>query len=128
VVSDRTAAENDPDYVALGKLPPERGAESGALFGTLLRRYPADWVLKVLHAAHLMNGPDPRRGEALLRDLLKDPPDCFEGHSRLGTYLKYAGRRDEAMAVYEDALARWPWCHQAVYACTWMITDGMTVA
>ena len=70
--------------------------------------------------------PDIPQGEQTLRRLIQDPPDCFEGHSRLGTWLKYQpGRRVEAFEVHEDALRRWPWCHQAVDACMWMVTDDM---
>lgn len=125
VLSHHTAAQGDPDYETAGKISPDRIDELIAAAERLMRRYPDDWVLKVVHASAVMRGPDPARGEARLRELIADPADCFEGHSRLGTLLKYQGRRDEALAVYEDALRRWPWCHHAVDACMWIITDPM---
>lgn len=124
-LSMRSQAENDPDYVTLSKLPDSEIAQGIQGLEALMKRYPNDWVLKALHAAQLMRGPDPQRGEMTLRELIKNPPDCFEGHSRLGTLLKRQGRFDEAMAIYEDAIARWPWNHQAVDACMWIITEGM---
>ena len=60
-----------------------------------------------------------------MRELMQNPPDCFEAHSRFGTFLKYQKRTDEALAVYEEALKIWPWCSQATDACFWMLTDGM---
>jgi hypothetical protein len=128
MLSHRTAADGDPEYEAAGKISPERIDEQIAAAERLMRRYPDDWVLKVVHAATVMRGPDSARGEARLRELIADPADCFEGHSRLGTLLKHQGRRDEALAVYEDALRRWPWCHHAVDACMWIVTDPMVRA
>ena len=126
-LSLRTAAEGDPEYIELGRLPEEDIA--GGLRGleSLVRRYPDDWVLKVFHASYQVRGPDPRHGEAILRELIQDAPDCFEGHSRLGTFLKYEpGRAGEALAVYEESLRRWPWNHQGVDACVWILTQDMT--
>ncbi len=125
-LSLRTVAEKDPDYIALGQLPPERAAESLSLLEKLAHRYPTDWVLKVLHASLLMAAADPAGGEARLRQLIKDPPDCCEGHSRLGTQLKRQGRLAESMEVYEDEVRRWPWNHRAVDSCLWLVTEGMT--
>ncbi|MBI4326851.1 MAG: hypothetical protein HY674_16550, partial [Chloroflexi bacterium] len=116
----------DPDYVALGQLPPERSAEGITILEKLGRRYPDDWVLKVLHASVLMTGADPAGGEARLRQLIKDPPDSCEGHSRLGTQLKRQRRLAESMEVYEDEVRRWPWNHRAVDSCLWLVTEGMT--
>ncbi len=125
-LSHRTTAENDPDYQAMEKNPPASLEEGIRGLEALLARYPDDWVLKVLLASQLLHGPDLPRGERTLRELIQDPPDCFEGHSRLGTWLKYQpGRKAEAYEIYEDALRRWPWCHQAADACMWMITDDM---
>ena len=128
MLGHRTTAANDPDYQAMENNPPATIEEGVKGLEALMARYPDDWVLKVLHASQLLQGPDPARGESTLRVLIKDPPDCFEGHSRLGTWLKYQpGRRGEAFEIYEDALRRWPWCHQAADACMWMITDDMVV-
>lgn len=126
VLSHVTAAINDPDYVALTKVPGDQLVEGVARLAALLRRYPDDWVLKMLHASQSMAGPDPRGGEARLRELIKNPPDCCEGHSRLGTMLKRQGRFQESMEVYEDELRRWPWNYRAVDSCLWLITEGMT--
>ena len=125
----RTIAESDPDYQEMETNPSATLEEGVAKLEMLMGRYPEDWVLKVLHASQLLQGIDPPRGETIMRTLLEDPIDSFEGHSRYGTWLKYVGgRRDEAFAVYEDALRRWPWCQQASDACVWMLTDGMTEA
>ena len=72
-LSLRTVAEKDPDYVALGQLPPERAAESLSLLEKLARRYPDDWVLKVLHASVLMAGAT-AGGEVRLRQRSKTRP------------------------------------------------------
>jgi len=126
LLGHRTAAENDSDYQAMEKNPPATIEEGIKAVEALMARYPTDWVLKVIHASQLLQGPDISRGEKALRELIKNPPDCFEGHSRLGTWLKYQpGRKAEAFEVYEDALRRWPWCHQAADACMWMVTDDM---
>ncbi len=126
-LSHRTAAEGDPEYVELGHRPPEDVA--GGLRGleSLRRRFPDDWVLQVIEASYWLRGPEPQRGESTLRRLIQEPPDCFEGHSRLGTFLKYQpGRESEALKVYEESLRRWPWNHQAVDACLWILTQSMT--
>jgi len=125
LLSMRTVAENDPEYIEMESNPPslEEGIKK---LEQLMEKYPEDWVLKVLYASQLLQGPNPQKGEAMMKELVANPPDCFEGHSRYGTWLKYAGgRRDEAFAVYEDALKRWPWCQQASDACLWMLTEGM---
>ena len=128
MLGHRTAAADDPDYQAMETTPPATIEDGIKALEALIARYPDDWVLKALHASQLLQGVDEARGEVALRELIKDPPDCFEGHSRLGTWLKYQpGRRAEAFEVYEDALRRWPWCHQAADACMWMITDEMVV-
>ena len=126
-LSHRTAAEGDAEYVGLGQLRPEDVAGGLRGLASLRRRFPGDWVLQVIEASYFVRGPEPERGESVLRRLIQEPPDCFEGHSRLGTYLKYQpGRAGEALAVYEDSLRRWPWNHQGVDACLWILTQGMT--
>ena len=44
-----------------------------------------------------------------------------------GAALNHQGRRDEAMALFEDA-ARWPWNNQAVDPRVWLLSDGMTAS
>ncbi len=124
-LSHRTVAESDPEYQEMEKNPSKTLEEGIQRLEGLMSRYPEDWVLKALHASQLLQGPDPVRGESVLRKLIQDPPDTLEGHSRLGTWLKYQNRRPEALAVYEDALKRWPWSAQATDACAWILTDGM---
>ena len=85
-----------------------------------------DWILHAIHAAITMEFVDPRAGEARLRELIREPPDSNEGHSRLGTLLKRQGRLAESMAVYEDELRRWPWNYRSVDSCMWLITEGTT--
>ncbi|MEW6156679.1 MAG: GYF domain-containing protein [Verrucomicrobiota bacterium] len=126
ILSHNTAAINDPDYIALSKLPEDRIAEGLAGLEALRRKYPNDWMLQVLLAAQLMRGPDVARGEAQLRELIKNPPDSCEAHSRLGTMLKRQGRHAESMAIYEDEVRRWPWNFRAVDSCMWLLTEGMT--
>lgn len=125
-LSLRTAAENDPEYLELGRQPEENVAGGIRGIESLMRRYPDDWVLKVIHASLIMQSPDSQRGEAKLRELIQSPPDCCEGHSRLGTLLKRQGRLAESMTVYEDEVRRWPWNHRAVDSCLWLVTNGMT--
>ncbi|MBI4625522.1 MAG: hypothetical protein HY736_20155 [Verrucomicrobia bacterium] len=120
----RTAAENDPEYIALGRIPPSR--EVLPRFEQMMRRYPGDWILQAIHAAITMEFVDPRAGEARLRELIREAPDSNEGHSRLGTLLKRQGRLAESMAVYEDEVRRWPWNYRAVDSCMWLITEGTT--
>ncbi len=125
MLSHRTVAESDPDYIDMEKNPPsiEEGINR---LEALINKHPEDWVLKVLYASQLLKGPDLAKGEEMMKSLVAKPADCFEGHSRYGTWLKYAeGRRPEAFVVYEDSLKRWPWCQQACDACVWMLTDGM---
>jgi hypothetical protein len=118
---------SDPDYLALDQLPPERAAEGPRILETLRQRYPDDWCLHTIHASIQMKGPDPQGGEAVLRELIRQPfRNCDDAHLRLGTLLKHQGRRDEAMQVFEDAVSRWPWHHRAVDSCVWLATDGMT--
>jgi hypothetical protein len=125
-LSLQTAAESDPEYIELGLLADDDIAGGRRGIESLLRRYPDDWVLKVIHASLVMQGPDARRGEARLRELIQDPPESCEGHSRLGTLLKRQGRFEESMAVYEDEVRRWPWNYRAVDSCLWLVTRGMT--
>jgi hypothetical protein len=125
-LSLQTAAENDPEYIELGGLPEDDVAGGIRGIESLMRRYPDDWTLKVIHASLVMQSPDARRGEARLRELIQDPPDSCEGHSRLGTLLKRQGRLEESLAVYQDEVRRWPWNYRAVDSCLWLVTNGMT--
>jgi hypothetical protein len=125
-LSLQTAAEDDPEYLELGRQP--EGDVAGNIRGieSVMRRYPDDWVLKVIHASLVMQSPDAPQGEARLRELIQNPPNSCEGHSRLGTLLKRQGRLEESMAVYEDEVRRWPWNYRAVDSCLWLVTQGMT--
>ncbi|MCB0325159.1 MAG: tetratricopeptide repeat protein [Bdellovibrionales bacterium] len=116
----------DPAYTALGELAEEKIQEAVFALERLMERYPASWALKTLHASQLMNGPDPERGEKSLRSLIQNPASA-EAHLRLGTMLKRQRRFDEAMAVFENAVQRWPLHAQAVDSCIWLVTEGMTV-
>ncbi len=62
---------------------------------------------------------------------MSDEPTTSESLDLLGDFAEeftapLEGRRDEAMALFEDAVARWPWNNQAVDSFLWLLTDGMT--
>ncbi len=124
----RSPLLRDPDYLAAAT-PGLDPAEQRARLDALLARRPGDWFLETALGALLMSGEAPadvQRGEEILRRAVATTPDCPTAHLPLGTHLKYQGRRDEAMAVFEDGVRRWPWHSQLVDCCLWMVTDGMT--
>ncbi len=124
----RSPLLRDREYLAAAQpgLAPE---EQRARLERLLAAHPGDWFLETALGALLMSqreGSDAQRGEEILRRCVTTTPDCPTAHLSLGTHLKHQGRREDAMAVFEDAVRRWPWHSQAVDSCLWMITDGMT--
>jgi hypothetical protein len=124
----RSPLLRDPEYLAAAKpgIAPE---EQRSRLEALLTAHPGDWFLETALGALLMShrdGGDAGRGEEILTRCVATTPDCSTAHLALGTHLKHQGRRDEAMAVFEDAVRRWPWHSQAVDCCLWMLTDGMT--
>ena len=119
----------DPGYQAAGALENAPRAEQRAGIDALQARFPNNWFLETALGTHLIHGEeasDIAEGERILRSCVESTPDCPTAHLTLGTALKYQGRRDEAMALFEDAVARWPWHNQAVDSCMWLLTDGMT--
>jgi hypothetical protein len=123
----RSPLLRDPEYLAAAK--PDLGPEEQRTrLERLLAAHPGDWFLDTAMGTWLVSRPDgdARRGEEILRRCVDTTPGCATAHLSLGTFLKHQGRRDEAMAVFEDAVKRWPWHSQAVDSCLWMLTDGMT--
>lgn len=121
----------DPEYLAAGQLENAPRADQRAALDWLEARFPDNWFLKTALGTFLIHSDDPvevAEGERVLRACVQSTPDCPAAHLTLGTALKHQGRRDEAMALFEDAVARWPWNNQAVDSCLWLLTDGMTVA
>ncbi|MFZ0428469.1 MAG: hypothetical protein WAO20_10165 [Acidobacteriota bacterium] len=116
---------HDPEYLTLAQVPVEEAERMISGLEGMLEKHPRNWFLRSAYGARLMQGPDPARGEALLRECLADTPGCPDAHLNLGTRLKWQGRRREAMSVFEDAVHRWPWHHQAVDSCMWLLTDDM---
>lgn len=124
----RSPLLRDPEYLAAAE-PKLDSADQRTRLDALLASHPGNWFLETALGGLLMSGDVPAevaRGEAMLRHAIATTPDCPTAHFPLGTNLKYQGRRDEAMAVLEDAVRRWPWHSQAVDCCLWMVTDGMT--
>jgi tetratricopeptide (TPR) repeat protein len=124
----RSPLLRDPEYLAAAKpdLPRE---QQRTHLEALIAKHPGDWFLDTALGTLLMSGADTgqaRRGEEILRRCVATNPDCATAHLSLGTHLKHQGRREEAMAIFEDAVRRWPWHNQAVDSCLWMVTDGMT--
>lgn len=119
---------SDPEYQQLARLPREQRPQQRQGLERLLGRHPGNWFLRSAYGGALMEGPDPARGEQMLRQCIEDTPDCPDAHLNLGTRLKWQGRRDEAMSVFENAVLRWPRNHQAVDSCMWLLTDGMVEA
>jgi len=119
----------DPEYLALAER--ERNGESTVDDLRALRaKHPGNWFLETAWGTSLVHSSDEserKEGEEILRRAVNETPDCPTAHFTLGTALKYQGRRDEAMALFEDAVERWPWNRQAVDSCAWLVTDGMTV-
>lgn len=121
----------DPEYQASAALETAPRPEQRAAIDSLLVRFPDNWFLETALGTHLIHSGDPAetaKGERILRACVESTPDCPTAHLTLGTALKHQGRRDEAMALFEDAVARWPWNNQAVDSCVWLLTDGMTAA
>jgi hypothetical protein len=119
----------DAEYQAAGRLENAPRAEQRAGIDALQARFPNNWFLETALGTHLIHSDDPAEvaeGERVLRACVESTPDCPTAHLTLGTALKYQGRRDEAMALFEDAVMRWPWNNQAVDSCMWLLTDGMT--
>ena len=119
----------DPEYQAAGRLENAPRAEQRQGIERLRERFPDNWFLETALGTHLIHSDDPAEvaeGERVLRACVQSTPDCPTAHLTLGTALKHQGRRDEAMALFEDAVARWPWNNQAVDSCLWLLTDGMT--
>jgi hypothetical protein len=124
----RSPILRDPEYLAAAK-PDLAPQEQRARLEALIAAHPGDWFLDTALGALLMGGSDAddaRRGEEILKRCVANAPDCATAHLSLGTQLKHRGRRDEAIALFEDAVRRWPWHNQAVDCCLWMVTDGMT--
>lgn len=121
----------DPEYQAAGRLEGAPRGEQRAGIDRLQKRFPGNWFLTTALGTHLIHSDDAAEsaeGERILRSCVQSTPGCPTAHLTLGTALKYQGRRDEAMALFEDAVARWPWHNQAVDSCLWLLTDGMTAA
>jgi hypothetical protein len=121
----------DPEYQAAGALENAPRAEQRAGIDRLQARFPGNWFLETALGTFLVHSKEPAEaseGERRLRACVESTPDCPTAHLTLGTALKHQGRRDEAMALFEDAVARWPWNNQAVDSCIWLLTDGMTTA
>ncbi len=116
---------HDPEYMRVATLAESEPARVPGELERLLARHPGDWFLRSALGAQLMQAADPARGEQLLRGCLLDAPDCADAHLKLGTRLKWQGRRDEAMQIFEEAVRRWPWNAQAVDSCMWLLTDDM---
>jgi tetratricopeptide (TPR) repeat protein len=116
---------HDPEYLGLASIVRDQPDRALAGLEQLLAKDPGNWFLRSALGAQLMQGSDPRRGEAMLRECLKDAPGCPDAHLNLGTRLKWQGRKQEAMSVFEEAVRRWPWHHQAVDSCMWLLTDDM---
>ncbi len=119
---------SDPEYQQLAQLPRGQRPRQRQGLERLLGRHPGNWFLRSAYGGALMEGPDPARGEQMLRQCIEDTTDCPDAHLNLGTRLKWQGRRDEAMSVFENAVLRWPRNHQAVDSCLWLLTDGMVEA
>jgi tetratricopeptide (TPR) repeat protein len=120
---------SDQEYLAAGRLEDAPRAEQRSALDNLRERFPDNWFLETALGTFLVHSEDAAEiaeGERILRTCVQSTPDCPTAHLTLGTALKYQGRRDEAMALFEDAVARWPWHNQAVDSCLWMMTDGMT--
>ena len=116
---------HDPEYLDLARIVRDQPEQALSGFEGLLAKHPENWFLRSAVGARLMQGPDPVRGEAMLRQCLKDAPGCPDAHLNLGTRLKWQGRRREAMGVFEEAVRQWPWHNQAVDSCMWLLTDDM---
>lgn len=116
----------DPLYIEMGALKPEEGARRQQALENMLLKEPDNWFLKTAYGTALMEGPEPGLGEKMLVEAMAKHPGCATAHLSLGTMLKRQGRRDEAMAVFHEAVRLWPWDHQTVDSCLWTLTDGMT--
>ncbi|MCB0329970.1 MAG: hypothetical protein KDD70_09910 [Bdellovibrionales bacterium] len=118
-------AFQDQRYKALDSMMKNEIDQAIVALQDLSSSYPKSWTMKMLHRTVQLNGPDPKSAEAAVRELLTGECPNPEAHLRLGTHLKYAGRRDEAMEVFLQAVEKWPHNFQAVDSCLWLITDIM---
>ena len=110
----------------LHSMPSSRSVIAG-----LRARFPDNWFLETAFGTFLVNSSEAaevQEGERILRACVGPTPDCPTAHLTLGTALKYQNRREEAMALFEDAVSRWPWHNQTVDSCLGLLTDGMTAA
>ena len=118
----------DPEYIALSERE-RSGQPTKQDLEAMRRKHPGNWFLETAWGNQLIHSEDEKErleGESILRTAVRESPNCPTAHLTLGTALKYQGRRDEAMTMFEDAVRRWPWNRQAVDSCAWLITDGMT--
>jgi superkiller protein 3 len=89
--------------VAISKLDPGRQVEAAAMFEAARALRPDSVQVKNNLGNALSIAGDPRRGEALLREVVRDRPDFVAGWYNLAVTLYNLGRLDEARAAVERA-------------------------
>lgn len=122
-------ALSDPAYLGAAELERSgRRQEALEALERVLAKNPSNWFAMTAYAGLLGQLGALDKAEPLLKEMVATTPDCPTAHLIYGAILGRAGRRIEALKLFKDAVRRWPWNHQAVDACLWLISAGLLEA
>jgi tetratricopeptide (TPR) repeat protein len=125
---DKKLAEAEKEYVAADQAAPDsslaaytlaafyvgqqRWSDAFAVYDRMEKRFPSEWLIRYnMGRVAALSGERLERGERELRALIAAPPADMQktllsgAHQRLGMILERQGRKDQARAEYQQALA-----------------------
>jgi len=116
-----------PEFQRLDALDPSDHQSAVNILIPMMNAIPEHWFVRCAMGTYLMPEINPLRGEALLRGCLRDAPEaCLDAHSSLASRLKWQGKSQQAMQVFEAAVQHCPWQQVSVNGCMWLLSDGLT--